>query len=83
MHRPDLSQLSEKEKDALILELFEVIEQLEARIRELENQLGKGSHNSSKPPSSDGLKKPAANEQSLRLKGKRKVGGQEEQKDTR
>jgi transposase len=77
MQCPDLSKLSEKEKDALILELFKTIERLEARIRELEGQLGKDSHNSSKPPSSDGLKKPAANEQSLRPKGKRKVGGQQ------
>jgi transposase len=77
MQRPDLSKLSEAEKDALILKLFDNIEQLAARIRELEAQLGKDSHNSSKPPSSDGLKKePAANQQSLRPKGRRKVGGQ-------
>jgi transposase len=76
MQRPDLSQLSEAEKDVLILELFEIIERLEARIVELEGQLGKDSHNSSKPPSSDWVKKPAANNKSLRAKGQRKVGGQ-------
>jgi transposase len=74
MPRPDLSPLSEAEKDALIVKLLETIEQLEARIRELEDQLGKDSHNSSKPPSSDGVKKPAANTQSLRPKGQH--GGQ-------
>lgn len=34
------------------------IEQLEKRVHELERQLGQNSHNSSKPPSSDGLRKP-------------------------
>jgi transposase len=62
MQRPDLSQMTEAEKDALILRLFDMVEQmerLEVRIRELETQLAKGNHNSSKPPSSDGLKKGA------------------------
>lgn len=34
------------------------IEQLENRVHELERQLGSNSNNSSKPPSSDGLRKP-------------------------
>ena len=72
----DVSQLTEAQKDVLILTLLDTVEQLEARIRELEAQLGKDSHNSRKPPSSDGLKKPTANEKSLRPKHKRKVGGQ-------
>ncbi|WP_373233515.1 IS66 family transposase [Cohnella sp.] len=37
------------------------IEALEKRIHELERQLGQNSNNSSKPPSSDGLRKPPVN----------------------
>lgn len=48
--------------------------QLEARIKELEDQNSKNSQNSSKPPSSDGYQKPAP--KSLRKKTKRRVGGQ-------
>ena len=84
MHElPDLSGLSVAEKDALILALFEQVKQVErltatvqalsARVRELEGRLRKDSHNSSKPPSSDGLsRKP----KSLRQASGRKPGGQ-------
>jgi transposase len=47
---------------------------LEARLEKLEHRLNKNSTNSSKPPSSDGLKKPKP--KSRREKGKRKSGGQ-------
>ncbi|MEO1669134.1 MAG: IS66 family transposase, partial [Chloroflexota bacterium] len=47
---------------------------LEARVEKLEAQLAKNSTNSSKPPSSDGLKKTKT--KSRREKGKRQSGGQ-------
>ena len=49
------------------------IDTLQAELKELRDRLGKDSHNSSKPPSSDGLaKKPV----SLRPQTGRKPGGQ-------
>jgi cell division protein FtsB len=49
------------------------VRQLESQIEKLHGQVAKNSTNSSKPPSSDGLKKPAP--KSRREKGKRKSGG--------
>ena len=46
----------------------------EQRVRQLQEQLAGNSRNSSKPPSSEGYKKPAP--KSLRKKGERKSGGQ-------
>jgi transposase len=54
----------------------EVIAQLTARIERLEGQRAKDSHNSSKPPSSDGLTGPVRKTQSLREKSGKKSGGQ-------
>jgi len=54
---------------------LEIIGRLEARIAELERRLGLNSSNSSKPPSSDGLKK-LARVKSLREPSKRPTGGQ-------
>jgi transposase len=53
--------------------LREQVQALVARVQELEGQRAKDSHNSSKPPSSDGL---ARKPKSLRKKSERKPGGQ-------
>jgi transposase len=78
---PDLSQLTHAEKDALILELFSLVQSLRLEVatlrqevRDLKDQLAKKSHNSGKPPSSDGYAKPKP--KSLRTKSGRKSGGQ-------
>ena len=63
-----------KTQQAIIEELTEKLAKAEARIAELEEQLHKNSHNSSKPPSSDGYEKPAP--KSLRKKSGKKAGGQ-------
>ena len=54
--------------------LTATIAELNQTIQELKEQLNKNSKNSSKPPSSDGFKKPAP--KSLRKSSGKKVGGQ-------
>lgn len=63
---PDLSTLSHAQKDNLILALLE-------RLDALESKVNKNSHNSSKPPSSDGLTK---NTRSLREPSGKEADGQ-------
>ena len=78
---PDLSQLSHAQKDELIMALFAQVQALllnqallHQRIEQLEARLSLNSANSSKPPSSDGLRKPAP--KALRIAGQRPSGGQ-------
>jgi len=71
MTRDDINAMIEHDPELacdLILKLLERIEQLEKR-------LAKDSHNSSKPPSSDGLKRPNKT-RSLKEKSNKKTGGQ-------
>lgn len=63
---PDLSGLTHEDKDRLILALL-------ARLDALESKVTKNSHNSSKPPSSDGLAKKTS---SLRESSGKSPGGQ-------
>jgi len=81
---PDLTQLNAAQKDELIRMLWPLQQQvqdlmaqmvvMQTRIRQLEGRLAKNSKNSSKPPSTDGLNKPAP--QSLRKGGQNPNGGQ-------
>ena len=67
--------ICELSRGVIIVEKLEKqIEILEARIKELENQLAQNSRNSSKPPSRDGYQKPMT--QSLREKSTRPSWGQ-------
>jgi len=78
---PNLAELSVQDKDALIVRLFAVVEDLRSRMallesenQELRGKLAKNSKNSSKPPSTDGYKKPKP--KSLRKPSGKKSGGQ-------
>jgi len=69
---PDEVRAAYREGEEAVVMLFMG---LVARIEELEARLNKDSHNSSKPPTSDGLKKP--HKHGLRHKSGKKSGGQE------
>src|ERR1700741_1758238 len=77
---PDLKSMTHEQKNDVNIDLsglvnsfLKRVDELEAVVSDLQARLGKDSHNSSKPPSSDGLhRKP----KSLRERGKAKVGGQ-------
>jgi len=81
---PDLTQLSHAQKDELIRMLWRLQQQvqdlmtqmlvMQERIKQLEGRLALNSKNSSKPPSSDGMNKPAP--KSLRIAGLKSSGGQ-------
>jgi transposase len=70
---PDLDRLSVAEKDDLIRALFARVQELTAKVAELEGRLALNSRNSSKLPSAEGYGKPKP--QSLRRPGKNPRGG--------
>jgi transposase len=75
MNRETPSELSKEELIALIAALRAENAALKARMAELERRLELNSSNSGKPPSSDGLKKPAR-VRNLRERSGKKPGGQ-------
>ena len=72
--REQLEQLDKETLIDLVLLLQDQLDELSQRVKKLEDQVAKQSHNSSKPPSSDGLTKPKT--RSLRRSEGRKAGGQ-------
>ncbi len=78
----ELDAIYNSEKDVvidhlrLLFVLVDKVEALEAEVLSIKEQLNKNSQNSSKPPSTDGFKKPAKKERSLRNKSNKKCGGQ-------
>ena len=70
----EIGEAYDRGKEAVITLIHELIKPLAARIQVLEDRVVKNSRNSSKPPSSDGLSKPAP--KSRRKRSGRKTGGQ-------
>ena len=74
LDRQQLEKLDTASLIELILEMQQRLAEQQLLIQALRDQLAKDSHNSSKPPSSDGLKKPKT--RSRRRKGQHPRGGQ-------
>ncbi len=72
-----------KKQSEQISELTAQVEALTQKIAELTEKNNKNSNNSSKPPSSDGLKKDISKKRSLREKTGKKQGGQPGHKGNR
>ena len=78
----NLADLTNADKDKLITDLYALVAELRLTIKQqaeeiekLKEQISKNSQNSSKPPSTDGLSKPAP--KSLRIPSGKKSGGQQ------
>jgi transposase len=74
-HRKEIKALEISHAEA-VGKLTAVIERLEEEVRKLRAMIDKNSSNSSKPPSSDGFKKPTKTIPNTRQKSGRKPGGQ-------
>ena len=74
LDREQLKQLDQESLIGVILILQQQMTEQQKLIQQLQDQLAKDSHNSGKPPSSDGLKK--GKRKSLRRSGQRPRGGQ-------
>jgi transposase len=74
LEHDELEQLDKSRLIELIVELEEELAAQRQLLQTLRDQLAKTSQNSSKPPGSDGLKKPKT--RSLRQRGQRPLGGQ-------
>ena len=68
----EVDAMSHADKDALILVLFDMLGRHEQYLKDLKSKVEKTSRISSKPPSSDGLKKGPAEPH---RKGEKPVGG--------
>lgn len=74
LDREQLKELDQESLIGVILILQQQLTEQQELIQQLQDQLAKDSHNSGKPPSSDGLKK--GRRRSLRRAGQRPRGGQ-------
>ena len=77
--REQLLDIAKTNPEALvdiIMVLQEQVQILTQRVAKLEEQINKNSRNSSKPPSSDGMKKSGPKPKSLRKRSGKKPGGQ-------
>ena len=72
--REDIHQAYLQGEEAVVALFEQTIVQLAERVQALEDQVAKNSRNSGKPPSSDGLSKPAP--RSLRKPSGKRSGGQ-------